>query len=214
MADVTAVAERYALFQDGRFRTQHHLDVPLHSVNAVHVSDRNRRAAIRVLREGKINRRKRHPVVRYGKVVFDTKGRPGSAISDVRLLNRRISVEHRQAVDLVYAGVKVTTKIRQNRALQIFIFEKNSAPLMVGAAGGQIGPQSVGIVKPRSRELIKWRIRVRWAFVVGREWEGPLPDSHLRARRQCQSREQCQRRNIPSKIFHQAERYSNRTALS
>src|SRR2546423_2295610 len=175
MADVTAVAERYALFQDGRFRTQHHLDVPLHSVNAVHVSDRNRRAAIRVLREGKINRRKRHPVVRYGKVVFDTKGRPGSAISDVRLLNRRISVEHRQAVDLVYAGVKVTTEIRQNRALQIFIFEKNSAPLMVGAAGGEIGSQRVGVVKPRRREMIKWRDPGGGALGVGREGGRPPP---------------------------------------
>ena len=52
--------------------------------------------------------------MRNRKIELDAERGPGAAIPDLRLLNRRIGVEHRLAADLVDAGVEVPAQVRQH----------------------------------------------------------------------------------------------------
>ena len=78
-----------------------------------------------------------------------------------------ICVEHRLAADLVDAGVKMAAKVGQHGALQVLIFQKESAPGMIGSLVGQIVAQRVGIVESAVRILIKRWIGIGRCFFIG-----------------------------------------------
>ena len=169
MANIAAVVKGDALLQNGGFRTQDHLDAPLHSVYAVYIPHGDRDAPVCVFGKGKIDRRKRHPIVRHRKVVLHTKCRPGSAISDSRLLDRRIGIKHRPTVDLVDACVKMTSEIRQNGAFQILVLKEDGSPLVIGPTIREVRSQRIRIVEANCGQLIEWRVGVWKAFLIRRD---------------------------------------------
>ena len=100
---------------------------------------------MRVIR--KIDRRHRDPVVRDRKVKLHAECGPGAAIANLRLLDGWIGIEHGLAADLVDAGIDMAADIRQHRAFQIFVLEKNGAPVVRRLHTGQVRPERVGIVE-------------------------------------------------------------------
>src|SRR6266849_839941 len=73
--------------------------------------------------------------------------RPHAAVRNPGKLNAGMGVEHREAVDLVYAGVEVASEVRQHGALQIFIFEIERSPLSRTASVHEVMTQGVGIIE-------------------------------------------------------------------
>ena len=72
------------------------------------------------------------------KIELDPECGPRSAITDLCLLDRRICIEDRLAIDLVHTCVEMTANIGQNRTLQIFIFQVDGSPFMFHAAARQV----------------------------------------------------------------------------
>ena len=67
-------------------------------------------------------------------IEFDAEGRPRAAVRYVGFLDGRIFIKHRLAADFVDASVDVASQIGQHGALQVFIFQKDGAPGVIGAA--------------------------------------------------------------------------------
>src|SRR5882724_8407584 len=111
-----------------------------------------------MLREGEIDGRHRDPVVRDGKVEFDSESGPSAAIGNASLFDRRVGVKHRLAGNLVETSVNVSSDIRQHRAFQILVLEINRAPLMVLSPARQVAAQGVGIVETIGGELVEGRV--------------------------------------------------------
>ena len=88
MPHVAAVIQRDPLLEHGRFWSKNQLDGPLHAVNAIDIADGDRGAAVVMPGIGVIDWRHRDPIVRNRKIEFDAECRPGSAITNRRLLDR------------------------------------------------------------------------------------------------------------------------------
>ena len=117
--------------------------------------------------------------MRNRKIEFDTECRPGAAVTDLRLLDRRIGIEHRLPADLIDAGVQVTADIGQDAALQIFVFEKQRAPGDISFPAGEVLAQCIGIIEPGNRENVERRVWIRRPFDGYRQRERALPDADL-----------------------------------
>src|SRR5437763_7876505 len=109
------------------------------------------------------------------KIKFNSESCPRSPICNVGFLDRWILVKNRLAAYLVGAAVEVTANVRQNRAFQVFIFQKECAPSVVRAVIGQIVTKCVRIVEAVVRVLIEWWIRIGRPFFVGRQRQRTLP---------------------------------------
>ena len=119
MANIAAIAQRYALLEHSGLRMEHHFNAPLHFIDAINVPPLH--TAVGILPKGKINRRERHPVVRNRKVVLDSKSLPCPAISDVGLLYPGIHLKPRLAVDLVNACIRNMMSARSGSTLHLDI---------------------------------------------------------------------------------------------
>ena len=128
MTCVAAVVECGLLFQVITSGTQSELDTPLHAIGTVDIADPYRGAAISLACHGEINGRNRHPIVRDGEVEFNSERCPHAAIGNTGKLYRGIGIKHRSAIDLVDTGVEMASKIRQNGAFQIFVFQIEGSP--------------------------------------------------------------------------------------
>src|SRR6185312_7951344 len=117
--------------------------------------------------------------MRYRKVEFNSEGCPSPAIPNVGLLDGRVRIKNRLSADLVGAGIKMTTNIRQNRALQIFILEINGPPDMIAAMVGQVIANRIRVIEVPRRVQIERRIRVGRTFLVSRKRKRALPDPHF-----------------------------------
>src|SRR5712672_1635176 len=107
MTYITSIAKCYALLENRRTRTQRKLNRPLHSIHSIDISDRDRSAAVLVIRKCKIHWRHRNPVVRNGKVKLDTECRPRPAIANPGLLDGGVCIKHGLSADLVNARVNM-----------------------------------------------------------------------------------------------------------
>ena len=112
MTHIAPVVQSYVLFQNGRPGTQNQLYGPLHPVHTISIADRDGGAAVGMSTESEIYRRHRYPIMRNREVKLDAKCRPGTAISNVCFFQGRVGIKHREAIDLVHAGVDVPTDIR------------------------------------------------------------------------------------------------------
>jgi hypothetical protein len=73
----------------------------------------------------------------------------------------------------------MAAQIGQDDAFQILIFEIQGAPTERRNAIAQIFPDGVRVVESAvGDELIERRIFVGWAFFVGRNFQGILPDPY------------------------------------
>ncbi len=205
MSYVASIIERYSFFEDRAVRAQYQFDSPLHAINAIRVADENRSAAVRILAVCKINRRHGDPVVRYGKIEFDAEGGPCSAIADLRLLDGRIGIEHRLAVDLVDAGVKMAPDVRQNGALQVLVFEIDRAQGVVIAAIRQVVADRVRVIEVRRSVQIKRRIWIRRTLFIHGQRQSTLPYAHFRLSAfQTPRHQKCGRQENKSAQFSQS----------
>ena len=123
-AHIAWVVELHMLLQHRAARTQRQLHAPLHAIDSVDIAHPDRGASIRVRLNREIDRRLRHPVVRYRKIELDPERRPGASIPNARFLNRRIGVEHLGAIRFVGARVNMTAEIRKHGAFQVLVLEK------------------------------------------------------------------------------------------
>ena len=89
------------------------------------------------------------------------------------------------AREFVRAGVKVATDVREYGTLQIFIFQINSAPVVINAPAGKVFTQGIGIIETVAAELVEGRIGVWRAFFVCGQGKGPLPHTHFRPGQTC-----------------------------
>ena len=185
MPRVAAVVERRVLLERGGGGLHPQLNAPRHAVRSVDVADPRRRAAIRVRRRREIHRRRRHPVVRHGKVELDAERRPRAAIRDLRELDRRVRVEHLPVVDLVGAAIQMPAEVRQHHALQVRVLEIERAPRVRRALARRVHPQRVRVVVARRcGKQIERRIGIRQAFLVRRQRQRVLPHAHTGRRGQ------------------------------
>src|SRR5205085_3786722 len=113
---------------------------------------------------GKVYGRHGDPVVRNREVEFDAERRPSPAVPDLRLLDGRVRVEHGLAADLIDAGVDVAADVRQDRALEVFVFEEKRAPGDFLALVGQTVPDGIGVIEFGRGENVERGIRVGWTF--------------------------------------------------
>ena len=92
---------------------------------------------------------------------------------------------HRTLADgnLVDAGVKVPSDIRQHRALQVLVLEVKRPPGVILSVAGQIVTQRVRVVEAVTGELIEGRIGVGQTFLIGGKGERPFPHAHLSVHR-------------------------------
>ena len=86
----------------------------------------------------------RHPVMRNRKIELDAERRPGPAVANLSFFDGRIGIEHRLAIDLVDAGVKMPANVRQYGALQIFVFQVDGAPGVIRAAAVRLSRSVYG----------------------------------------------------------------------
>jgi len=140
-------------------------------------------------RKRKVHRRHRNPVVRDGKVEFNAERRPGSAISNLCLLDGRVGIEHRLAADLVDAGIQMAADIGQHRTLQVFVLEEDRAPRVVCPYARKIRAQRIGIIEAGRFIDIEWWVWVGLAFFICRQRHCALPDLHLSCSRPANRKE-------------------------
>ena len=128
----------------------------------------------------KVDGRKRHPVVRDGKVELDSEGGPCPAISDERFLDGGVRVEHVPARPFIQTAVHVAAEIRQHGQAQVLVLEMKGAPADGFARVRQGVAQRIWIVEATELEQIERRIRIRGAFRIGGDFNGVLPDADSR----------------------------------
>src|SRR5436305_838347 len=78
--DIAAIIQLNFFFQYRGIRAQQQFDRPLHSVNPVNVAYQGGSAAVRIWMECKVDRRQAYPIMRDGKIEFDTESGPGAAV--------------------------------------------------------------------------------------------------------------------------------------
>jgi len=112
--------------------------------------------------------------VRDGEIELNAEGRPGTTIADERLLDGRVGIEHRLAVDLVDAGVDVAAEIGQHGAFEEFVFEINGAPVMHRLGIPHAFAGCVGVAEVFGEEEVEGRVGVGCAFVGCRQAQSAL----------------------------------------
>src|SRR5204862_8150476 len=107
MTSVASVVQSGPLFQIIASWMQRELDAPLHAISTVDIAHPYRGATIGFACHGEIDGRNRHPIVRDGKVEFNSQSRPHAAVSNAGKLNGGIRIKHRSAVDFVETGIEM-----------------------------------------------------------------------------------------------------------
>src|SRR5882762_10985082 len=160
MTYIASIAKCYALLENRRTRTQRKLNRPLHSIYSIDISDRDRSAAVLVIRKCKIHWRHRNPVVRNGKIKLHTECRPRPAIPNPGFLDGGICVKHGLSADLVNASVDVSAQVGQHRTFQVFVFKVYRTKLVRSTHIGHFFAQSIGIAEATSLELVERGVRI------------------------------------------------------
>ncbi len=177
---IARVVQLDVFFEDGPTGLETQFDAPLRPVDQILVSDPDRSAPIGILSDRKIHRRRGHPVVRHGKIELDPERRPRAAISDQRLLDRGVRIEHLASRALVQAAVEMTAQIREHRHAQVFVLQVQAAPAHGLATHRQAVAHGIGIVEPAEREQVERRVWIRGVLSVRRDLNRAPPDMDAR----------------------------------
>ena len=117
--------------------------------------------------------------MRNREVEFNAEGRPCAAITDQSLLDGRIGVEERLAVDLVDTGVDVAAKIGENCAFQIFVFKMECAKSVNRLGVLHSLAKGVRVIEVSGGKEIEWRVFVGRALVGCGQRKDVLTHAHL-----------------------------------
>ncbi len=183
------VEERDALFQSGGIGTEGECDLPIHLRNPVDGAHDGGRAAIGVLMQRRLDGRDSVGGVREGKAELHAAGDPCAARANQAVFDDAVAIEHLAMIEFVVDRVDVPAQLRQDRDLEVLVFEIDRAVGLRGALIAQVIEHGVGVDRMRIHQG-KGRIRIRRSEFVGGNGDGALPAAHrLRMHRERKKQE-------------------------
>ena len=178
MADRPWITERDVLLDEKGSRAKDDFDQPAHAVHQIRVAYEDGGAAVGILAGGEIDRRDGGPTMADGEVEFGAGGGPGSAQADGAFLDDGVGVKEVMAVEFVGAAVDASAEIGEDGAAEVFVFEFQGAPSLLGQLGGVAVAGGVGVIAGSiGGEEREGRVGIGRGFVVGGQRQGVGPDS-------------------------------------